>query len=177
MTAEMPSVVAPNRTGRAGNARALYASLARINPANPAATDQVRQALAEFGSTDLRDLRNLLLMAAARLLAAEGSEAMAAATSGPSGLPMLLPPPECLWQPSGRAPDGSDRPGFWCPIPDVGSASVRQCRSSGYGEPSWTAAINGQLFCDPGTNRPFFFATCAEAKETILRVAYALIPA
>jgi hypothetical protein len=80
------------------------------------------------------------------------------------------------WRPSSPPADGSGRPGFWRPIGGVGNVSVRQCRASGYGEPSWTAALNGELYIDPSNGRPYFFTTCEEAQEAILAVAQALIP-
>jgi hypothetical protein len=81
-----------------------------------------------------------------------------------------------LWRPSSPPADGSGRPGFWRPIGGVGNVSVRRCRASGYGEPSWTAALNGELYIDPSGSRPYFFTTCEKAQEAILAAAQALIP-
>jgi|SRR5215472_9969228 len=153
------------RTDQVGDARALYARLCRINPANPEATAQLRMALQAYGACNVHDLRDLLISASLERLRsgsvwAEQAGAVAA-----------------LWQPSSPAQDGSGRPGFWCPAPDVGTVSVRECRPLGYGPPSWTATINGKVVCDPATGRPYFLASREQAQAVGLAVAQSLIPA
>ena len=109
------------RTDQVGDARALYTRLCRINPANPEATTQLKRALADYGATDLRDLRDLLISASLERLRSGSAWAEQAGAVA------------ALWQPSGPAQDGSGRPGFWCSAPDVGTVSVRECRPLGCG--------------------------------------------
>jgi hypothetical protein len=160
----------------------LFAELVAIDAANPgAAVAQMKAAITAFAPTDYLGALRGLLADGARLRMAEASaqrqaQLQAALAPGRPPLPPMPPPPAAghtpgaVWRASSPSQDGSDRPGFWTRVEDVGVASVRQCRDSGYGPPSWTAALNGSIHTD-GNGRPYFYPDCEAAQAAILDAA------
>ena len=73
------------------------------------------------------------------------------------------------WRASAAPATGGARPGYW--LEARGRVlSVRQARRSGSHpelEPGWTCAIDGAIWLNPATRKPYFFATCEEAQQAV----------
>jgi hypothetical protein len=173
----------PTTTRRSGHnsVARLLADLIIVDPRDPTkAIEQLKAAITAYAPADYLETLKDLLADGARLRmqqAKELREAQFHAVHSNQRRPWEIPAAD--WQVSSPPQDGSDRPGFWCKPEGLAPAgieivSVRQCRPSGYGEPSWTAAIGGRLHVDRATGKPHFYPTREAAQAAILAEAYML---
>jgi hypothetical protein len=184
----VPDRINVGRSAGHGSEAAFYADIVAIDPRGDSARliGQLKAAITAYAPADYLDSLRGLLADGARLRMQEAAaqrQAQLQAAPAPGRPPLPPQPPQpaqhatgAIWRASSPPQDGSDRPGFWTRIVDVGVASVRQCRDSGFGEPSWTAALNGQIRADLGRGQPCFYPDRETAQAAILDVARAMVP-